>query len=109
MLADAHNAADADTVAEFFRAYWKEKGVAAPATPAPAPAPAPTIDPATLVAPSAGAPSQPSTQPQRGRMWTQAEIEGVYDDAIHKRITPARLAELEVEIQQAILAGRVKA
>lgn len=112
LLAAAHAEADADTVAEFFRAYWKEKGTApapapAPSTPPSAPA-TPPVDPATLVAPTASNAPPPAANPRGGKVWTQAEIEQVYDDRMKKRIDPVEFARLEKEIEAAVLEGRVQ-
>lgn len=110
LLKSAHAEADAETVAAFFNAYLREKGTPA-AAPAPAPTPvppAPSVDPATLVAPTPSNAPAPSVNPRNGKIWTQAEIEQVYDDRIKKRITPEKFAEQEAEIQRALLEGRVQ-
>lgn len=111
LLQSAHAEADAQTVAEFFRAYWQESGTA-PAQPAPAQQPAqpasPPVDPNSLVAPAAASAPTPSLNPKGGKIWTQAEIEAVYEDRIKKRMTPERFAELEAEIMKAISEGRVQ-
>jgi hypothetical protein len=112
LLAAAHAEADADTVAEFFRAYWKEKGIA-PAQPAPTAPPSsppatPTVDPQTLVAPAASNAPSPAANPRGGKIWTQAEIEKVYDDRMKKRIGAEDFARLELEIEAAVLEGRVQ-
>lgn len=113
LLAAAHAEADADTVAEFFRAYWKEKGIApapapAPTTPPSSPPATPTVDPQTLVAPAASNSPAPAANPRGGRIWTQAEIEQVYDDRMKKRLDATEFARLEGEIELAVLEGRVQ-
>lgn len=113
LLASAHAEADASTVAEFFRAYWKEKGSApatppAPSTPPSSPPATPTVDPQTLVAPAAANAPAPTANPRGGRIWTQAEIEKVYDDRMKKRIGAEDFARLEQEIEAAVLEGRVQ-
>lgn len=115
LLADAHKEADAETVAAFFQAYWKEKGTApaapaapTPTTPATPPSTLPPVDPASLVAPTPSTAPAPASNQRGGKIWTQAEIEHVYDERMKKRITPEKFAELEAEIEQAMLQGRVQ-
>lgn len=117
LLLDAHNQADADTVAEIFEAYLKEHPAPAvapapgtqPAPTAPAPTPeAASVNPADLVAPSSANAPPPSANPRGGKIWTQAEIEKVYDDRVHNRITPKVFAEREAEALRAVAEGRVQ-
>lgn len=110
LLADAHNRADHETVANFFKAYWAESGVtpAEPAAPTPTPPAQPVVDPQSLVSPTPVSAPTPSANPRAGRIWTQAEVEKVYDDRVHKRITAERFAQLEAEITAAVVEGRVR-
>lgn len=110
LLSSAHAEADAETVADFFKAYWAEIGATPAASPAPAsnPAPAPSVDPSSLVAPAPSSTPTPAVNPRGGKIWTQAEIEQVYDDRMKKRISPEKFAELEAEISKAVVEGRVR-
>lgn len=110
LLTAAHNEADASTVAEFFKAYKQEKGMApaAPATTSQNAQTPGTVDPANLVAPTSANAPAPSLNPRNGKIWTQAEIEQVYDDRMKKRISQEKFAELEADIEKAMLEGRVQ-
>ena len=112
LLAAAHQQRDADRVVEIFRAYKPELVHGSPDTPAP-PASASQqpgrIDPSELAAPVTTAPAAPPTTPPQGAIWTQADVNKLYDDKNKGRISQADFDKLERQYHQALVEGRVSA
>lgn len=113
LLADAHNAMDAARVASIFRMYKTGSPASAPPSAGPQPEapaqPAPHIDPMTLAAPDTSPAAPAPTAPPAGKVWTQAEVDKLYDDKQKKRITPAQFQQLEADYFKAMAEGRVVA
>jgi cell division septum initiation protein DivIVA len=102
LLNQAFNVRDSARVAVFFKAFADEqKGAAPPPT-------TPVVDAASLVSPDTISSGQNPTQPRRGKLWTQAEIEKIYDDKMKGKITHDRYLELEKEALTALAEGRVR-
>jgi hypothetical protein len=114
MLDEAHQKRDANRVAHIFKLYKPELGNAQPpaaGTPAPAEtgAPVPVVDPMSLAAPATNAAPAAPSQPPVGRIWTQAEVDELYEAKNKRRITPQTFAAREAEYMQALAEGRVVA
>ena len=111
-LTDFFQQGNVAKVAEFFNA-WKEETGRMPAAQAPAPQAEPSR-PAhdvaqSLVAPTPAASGRPASQPgPKGRIWTTAEVDKVYDDYAKKRITREQFSAIEADIQKAAMEGRLK-
>ncbi len=113
LLASAHEAMDAARVASIFRLYKTGSPVSAPPPAGPQlttpEQPAPHIDPMTLAAPDTSPAAPAPTAPPAGKIWTQAEVDKLYDDKQKKRITPAQFQQREADYMQALAEGRVVA
>lgn len=113
LLASAHEAMDAARVASIFRLY--KTGTPASAQPSAGPQPeapaqpAPHIDPMTLAAPDTSPAAPAPTAPPAGKVWTQAEVDKLYDDKQKKRIPPEVFRQREADYMQALAEGRVVA
>jgi hypothetical protein len=97
---------DAERAGAFFTAYLRETGRESPA---PQGAEVrPQVDLATLVTPTpvAGAPN-PSDVPGE-RIWSQAEVEKVYEDRMRGRMSETDYAVADREIVKALAEGRVR-
>jgi hypothetical protein len=102
LLNQAFNAKDATRVAAFFKAF-AETAPGAPSKPT-----APPVDAASLVSPASVSSGPAPTQPRRGKYWTQAEIEQIYDDKLRGKITLEQFTALEKEALEALAEGRVR-
>jgi hypothetical protein len=102
---------DAKRVSSFFGAYAKGMTAARPLDGGNSPASgtaAPIVDPRSLVTPGPAAPAPATTAPANGKIWTQAEVEKVYDDRMKQRITAEQFAVQEAAVLKAINEGRVR-
>jgi uncharacterized coiled-coil protein SlyX len=102
LLNQAFNAKDVNRVAAFFKAF-AETAPGAPSKPT-----APPVDAASLVSPASVSNGPAPTQPRRGKYWTQAEIEQIYDDKLRGKITLEQFTALEREALEALAEGRVR-
>lgn len=102
LLNQAFAAKDATRTLAFFKAF-KQTQNGAGATPN-----KPSVDTASLVSPETGASGAPASNSKRGKIWSQAEVEKVYDDRVRGKITPQRFNDLEKEIMAAVSEGRIK-
>ena len=115
LLLDAHENLESGRVAFIFKLYKPELGNApqaagTPSNPEPqSGAPAPIIDPATLAAPATSPNAAPPASPAPGKVWTQAEVDDLYDAKSRKRISAAEFQKREAEYFQALREGRVAA
>ena len=112
LLTAAHEKGHAGPVIHIFNTYKQSKGIGpAQAPPPPSPSqPSGHIDPASLAAPSTAAPpAPPSGQPPQAKIWTQGEVDKLYDDYQKKRISQAVFTAKEAEYMQALVEGRVAA
>lgn len=113
LLASAHEAMDAARVVSIFRLYKTGTPASAPPSAGPQPEapaqPAPHIDPMTLAAPDTSPAAPAPTAPPAGKVWTQAEVDKLYDDKQKKRITLAQFQLLEADYFKAMAEGRVVA
>ena len=112
LITAAHKQGHAGPVIHIFNTYKQFKGIGPAAAPPPPPPsqPAGHIDPASLAAPSTAAPTPPpSGQPQQAKIWTQGEVDKLYDDYQKKRISQAVFTAKEAEYMQALVEGRVAA
>jgi hypothetical protein len=111
LLAHAHQQRDVGRVVEIFRVYKPELVVDSPAAPAPStptpPKPSGRIDPHELAAPATTAPAAPPSTPGQGPIWTQADIDKLYDDKVKGRMSQVDFDRLEKQYHQAMLEGRV--
>lgn len=103
LLNQAFAAKDATRTLAFFKAF-KQTQNGAGATPNKSP----SVDTASLVSPETGASGTPASNSKRGKIWSQAEVEKVYDDRVRGKITPQRFNDLEKEIMAAVSEGRIK-
>jgi hypothetical protein len=102
LLNQAFTAKDAGRTLAFFKAF-KQTHNGSGATPN-----KPSVDTASLVAPETVAGASPTPNSKRGKIWSQADVEKVYDDRVRGKITPQRFSELEKEIMAAVSEGRIK-
>lgn len=102
LLNQAFSAKDAGRTLAFFKAF-KQTHNGSGATPN-----KPSVDTASLVAPETVAGASPTPNSKRGKIWSQADVEKVYDDRVRGKITPQRFSELEKEIMAAVSEGRIK-
>lgn len=110
---------DAERVAAFFTAFKNESGTATPATPpaqsAPAPAPAPAappqpapVDPRQFISPSSAAPASVSPNPPGGKIWSTADVNGLYDGLMKGKISREDFNVQEAALMQAVREGRLR-
>jgi hypothetical protein len=111
LLAYAHQQRDVGRVVEIFRVYKPELIVDSPAAPAPSTPkpqqPSGRIDPHELAAPVTSAPAPAPSTPAQGPIWTQADVNKLYDDKVKGRTSQADFDRLEKQYHQALLEGRV--
>lgn len=113
-LLDAHNKLESGRVAYIFKLYKPDLGNAPPQPGTPQPVensgtPAPIIDPASLASPATSPNAAPPASPPTGKVWTQAEVDDLYNRKQRNRITKAEFDRLEQEYFQAMREGRVAA
>ena len=111
LLQSAHRSADAQRVAHIFKLYKPDLGSAPPAATPPAAPPQNTghIDPSSLAAP-ATMPSAPApAAPPPGKVWTQSDVDKMFDDDAKGRITKQQFLALEADYMKALREGRVQA
>lgn len=105
LLTEAHTKLDAARVIAIFKQGMADAGIGAPA--ADAAKGSSTVDLATLATPGAGAQStSPASGQRKGKVWTAAEVEKVYDDRMRGRSTPEQFAKDEADIMKAMTEGR---
>lgn len=102
LLNQAMSAKDVNRVAAFFKAF-AETAPGAPSKPT-----APPVDAASLISPASVSTGPAPTQPRRGKYWTQAEIEQIYDDRLRGKITLEQFDALERDALAALTEGRVR-
>lgn len=102
LLNQAMSAKDVNRVAAFFKAF-AETAPGAPSKPT-----APSVDAASLISPASVSTGPAPTQPRRGKYWTQAEIEQIYDDRLRGKITLDQFEALERDALAALSEGRVR-
>lgn len=102
LLNQAYNARDAHRTLAFFKAFTQSQGSGE------APTKQPVIDAASLVSPTSSAPAPTPSNPRRGKYWTQAEVEKVYEDRIRGKLTSAEFEASEKDLLAAIADGRIR-
>lgn len=107
-LNEAYNARDLQGTAKFFNDFKASQQPAAAAS-APA-APAPVVDRLERLAGPAKGKSVPvAPDANRGKIWTPAEINKLYDDLDRKRISQTEFDKLEADMFKAQRDGRIAA
>ena len=109
LLQDAYRSLDVARTAAFFAEFKRETGKSGTA-PGGAKSDAGRIDPRSLVAPATAASPSPNPNPsrQRGRIWTMAEVNKLYDDYSKGKINRAEFLPLEADIHLAATENRVQ-
>lgn len=109
LLQDAHRTLNLVRTAAFFTAFKRETGKSDTASGG-AKSDAGRINPRELVAPASAASPQPQQNAARakGKVWTLAEINKVYDDFAKKQIDAPTFRGYEADILAATIEGRVR-
>lgn len=106
LLQQAYAAMDVERTAKFFLAYKAETGKSAPASDG-AKSDSAKVNLNTLASPGNAAAANPNPNGNRGKRWTTAEVEKVYDDYTRGRISRADFEKKEAEIKTALAEGRI--
>lgn len=101
LLNQAMQAKDASRVASFFSAFASESGAKQPTN-------VPQVEAASLVSPDTVSSGPNPSSTRRGKYWTQAEVEKVYDDKMSGKITHEQFVKLEKEVLDALADGRIR-
>jgi hypothetical protein len=109
LLQDAHRNLNLARTAAFFTAFKRETGKSDTASGG-AKSDAGRINPRELVSPASAASPQPQQSAARakGKVWTLAEINKVYDDFAKKQIDATTFRAYEADILTATIEGRVR-
>jgi hypothetical protein len=110
LLSEAHGNMEAERVTDIFCTYKPELRASAPQSAGPQPTnpePEPVIDPMTLVAPNTAPAAPAPAAPPPGKIWSQADVDKLYDDKQKKRISESVFVQREAEYLQALAEGRV--
>lgn len=101
LLTQAFNAKDSGRTLAFFEKFAESSGAVKSPT-------QPRIDAASLISPDTVSSGAPQSNNTRGRIYTQADIEKIYDDKIAGKITHEKFLALEKDAMQALAEGRVR-
>lgn len=113
LLLDAHQSMDAARVSSIFLLYKPELRASAPqpagTQPTTPEATVPIIDPMTLAAPNTSPAAPAPAAPPAGKIWSQADVNKLFDDKQKKRISQQVFEQREAEYLVALAEGRVAA
>lgn len=100
-LMDAFKKCDATRVVAIFQAFEKEDAARSTA--------APSVDPATLISPSAPRGEAPAApEGSGGRIWLESEVSDFYSAVRKKKVSPEEYKRISTELALAAKEGRIK-